>query len=131
LDGLIIGVAFLVDIQLGLVAVAAVALHEIPQEFAEFGVLLYAGFSKTRALIFNFVSASMVIFGTLIGFWLGEIIEAMILSVIMLAVGTFIYVAASDFVPELQKEKDKKRSIQLMVVFMLGIFVMWAFTFFE
>lgn len=131
LDGLIIGIAFLVDVQLGVVAAAAVALHEIPQELAEFGVLLYAGFTKKRALLFNFLSASTVVFGAAIGFWLGEVLETIILPVIMLAVGTFLYVAASDFVPEIQREKGEKRSIELMLVFILGILTMWAFTFFE
>lgn len=56
-DGIILAVAFLVDIKLGLITAAAVALHEIPQEIAEFGVLLYAGFSKYRALLLNFISA--------------------------------------------------------------------------
>jgi len=67
-DGIILAVAFLVDVRLGLVTTAAVALHEIPQEIAEFGVLLYAGFSKYRALLLNFLSAASVILGGAVGF---------------------------------------------------------------
>jgi len=130
-DGIILAVAFLVDVRLGMVTAAAVALHEIPQEIAEFGVLLYAGFSKYRALLLNFLSASTVILGGVVGFLFQEIFISYIPFVLLFAAGSFIYIGASDFVPEFKKERNPKRALVLSFTFFSGIFLMWVFTFIE
>jgi len=130
-DGIILAVAFLVDIRLGLITAAAVALHEIPQEIAEFGVLLYAGFSKRRALFLNFLSATTVILGGVVGFLFQEIFIAFIPYVLLFAAGSFLYIGASDFVPEFKKERNPKRALGLSLIFFFGIFLMWIFTFVE
>jgi len=130
-DGIILAVAFLVDVRLGLVTAAAVALHEIPQEIAEFGVLIYAGFSKRRALFLNFLSATTVILGGIVGFLFQEIFISFIPFVLLFAAGSFLYIGASDFVPEFKKERDPKKSLVLSLTFFFGIFLMWIFTFIE
>ena len=130
-DGIILAVAFLVDVRLGMVTAAAVALHEIPQEIAEFGVLLYAGFSKRRALFLNFLSATTVILGGIVGFLFQEIFISFIPFVLLFAAGSFIYIGASDFVPEFKKERNPKRALGLSLTFFFGIFLMWLFTFIE
>jgi len=130
-DGIILAVAFLVDIKLGLVTAAAVALHEVPQEVAEFGVLLYAGFSKVRALLLNFLSATTVILGGIVGFVFQETLVSLIPFVLLFAAGSFLYIGASDFVPEFKKERNPKRALGLSFVFFFGIFLMWVFTFVE
>jgi len=130
-DGIILAVAFLVDIRLGLITAAAVALHELPQEIAEFGVLLYAGFSKRRALFLNFLSATTVILGGVVGFLFQEIFIAFIPYVLLFAAGSFLYIGASDFVPEFKKERNPKRALGLSLIFFFGIFLMWIFTFVE
>ena len=130
-DGIILAVAFLVDIKLGLITAAAVALHEIPQEIAEFGVLLYAGFSKRRALFLNVLSAATVILGGVVGFLFQETLAAFIPFVLLFAAGSFLYIAASDFIPELKKERDPARTFALSLTFFFGIFLMWIFTFIE
>ncbi|MCH7771950.1 MAG: ZIP family metal transporter, partial [Bacteroidetes bacterium] len=131
IDGIILAAAFLVDIKLGLITTAAVALHEVPQEIAEFGVLLYAGFSKYKALLLNFLSATTVILGGVVGFLFQEIFIIFIPYVLMFAAGSFLYIGASDFVPEFKKERDPKRALGLSFVFFFGIFLMWIFTFVE
>lgn len=130
-DGIVLAVAFLVDVRLGIVTTAAVALHEIPQEIAEFGVLLYAGFSKYRALLLNFLSASTVILGGVVGFLFQEIFISFIPFVLLFAAGSFIYIGASDFVPEFKKERNPKKALALSLTFFFGIFLMWIFTFIE
>ena len=130
-DGIILAVAFLVDIRLGMVTAAAVALHEIPQEIAEFGVLLYAGFSKRKALFLNFLSASTVIVGGIVGFVFQGIFISLIPFVLLFAAGSFIYIGASDFIPEFKKERDPKKALLLSLTFFFGIFLMWVFTFIE
>ena len=131
IDGVILAVAFVVDVRLGLVTAAAVALHEVPQEIAEFGVLLYAGFSKHRALLLNFLSATTVILGGVVGFLFQEIFVAFIPFVLLFAAGSFFYIGASDFVPEFKKERDPKKALALSFTFFFGIFLMWIFTFIE
>ena len=131
LDGLIIAAAFFIDIRLGVATTTAIAFHEIPQEMAEYGVLIYAGFSRTRALLFNFLSATTVIMGGIIGYILQDIIGQWITVIIFFAVGTFLYLAASDFVPEIKKEQGIKKSLTLLSVFAAGIILMWLFTFIE
>lgn len=131
IDGIILAVAFVVDVRLGLVTAAAVALHEVPQEIAEFGVLLYAGFSKHRALLLNFLSATTVILGGVVGFLFQETFVAFIPFVLLFAAGSFVYIGASDFVPEFKKERDSKKALALSFTFFFGIFLMWIFTFIE
>jgi zinc and cadmium transporter len=131
IDGVILAAAFLVDVKLGMVTAAAVVLHEAPQEMAEFGVLLYAGFSKVKALFLNFLSASTVILGGIAGFILQETLVSFIPFVLLFATGSFLYIAASDFIPEFKKERDPKKSLTLSLVFFFGIFLMWIFTFIE
>ena len=131
IDGVILAVAFLVDVRLGLVTAAAVALHEIPQEIAEFGVLLYAGFSKHRALLLNFLSATTVILGGIVGFLAKDILTPLIPFVLLFAAGGFIYIGASDFIPEFKKERDPGKTLSLALTFFFGIFLMWIFTFIE
>ena len=54
-DGLIIAASFVTDFRLGLVTTLAVIFHEIPQEMGDFGILVDGGFTKSRALFFNFI----------------------------------------------------------------------------
>ena len=131
LDGIIIATAFFIDARLGIATTTAIAFHEIPQEMAEYGVLIYAGFSRARALVFNFLSASTVIMGGIVGYLLQDIIGSWVTIIIFFAVGTFLYLAASDFVPEIKKEQGLKKSLTLLSVFAAGIMLMWLFTFIE
>jgi zinc and cadmium transporter len=131
LDGMIIAAAFFVDAKLGFVSVAAVALHEIPQEIAEFGVLVYAGFSKRRALTLNFLSATTVIAGGIASYFLAGAVGQWIGFFLLFAVGTFLYLGASDFVPEIRKEEGLARSLQILFVFAAGVILMWLFTYLE
>src|SRR3989344_3976870 len=72
IDGLIIGASYLVSIPAGVATTLAVALHEIPQEIGDFGVLIHGGFSKGKALMLNFLSAITAILGGLLGFFLNN-----------------------------------------------------------
>ncbi|MEK7542663.1 MAG: ZIP family metal transporter [Patescibacteria group bacterium] len=131
LDGMIIAAVFFVDIKLGFVTTLAVALHEIPQEIAEFGVLMYAGFSKARALLLNFLSATTVVLGGIVSFLLAGFLGEWVMLFVLFAVGVFVYVAASDFVPEIRKEQSPVKSLSLLFTFVAGIFLMWLVLFLE
>lgn len=121
IDGLIIGGAFLLDIKLGVATAVAVILHEIPQEIGDFGVLLYAGFSKTRALFYNFLSALAAVLGTIIALAIGTTDKTLAILA-ALAIGSFIYIATADLIPEIHK--DKKRTVPYLFSFLSGIGIM-------
>lgn len=122
-DGLVLAGAFLTDIRLGVVATIAVALHEIPQEIGDFGVLLYAGFRKRQALLINFLVAETVVLGGMVGYFLSFSLNNLVLYLLPFAAGGFIYIAASDLMPEIRKEAGLSKSLLSFLVFLGGIFL--------
>lgn len=129
IDGLIIAATFLVDIHLGIVTTLAVALHEIPQEVGDFGVLLYAGFKKKTAIIVNYGVALTVVLGGLVGYFLSFHVEQLVPYLLPFAAGGFIYIAASDLMPEIRKEAGLKKSLISFGIFILGIALMFLLKF--
>ncbi|HPO29558.1 MAG TPA: ZIP family metal transporter [Caldisericia bacterium] len=126
IDGMIIATSFQVNISFGLITTLAIILHEIPQEIGDFGVLVYGGLSKLKALFYNFLSALTAIIGVFIGYFLTTSIENFSSVLLPIAAGGFIYIAASDLVPELHKEPDLKKSTLAVTTFILGIVLMYA-----
>ena len=124
-DGVAIAVAFLVSIPLGIVTTIAVASHEIPQEIADMGVLLANGLPKARALIFNFLSAITALIGAIAAFLLAGRIEGYLYIFLAIAAGHFIYIAASDLIPELHEKSRGKRDIGSILIFVLGILTIY------
>ena len=125
-DGGAIAVAFLVSIPLGIVTTIAVASHEIPQEIADMGVLLANGLPKTRALIFNFLSAITALIGAIAAFLLADRIAEFLYIFLAVAAGHFIYIAASDLIPELHEKSRGKRDFGSILIFVLGILTIYA-----
>jgi zinc and cadmium transporter len=121
LDGVIIAASFLLNIQAGIAVSIAIALHEIPQELGDFGVLVSGGLSKAKALLFNFLSATSAIFGALISYLFLNKIQFLTPYILALAAGGFIYIAGSDLFPELHKERGYKKSIIQLLFLILGI----------
>ena len=121
LDGIIIMVAFLSGTRNGVVVTLAVLFHELPQEIGDFGILLYGGFTKKRALLFNFSSAMVALLGGLIAFILSDTLELFNLFFLAFSGGGFIYIACAELMPELTKEKDLKKSIIQALIFLCGI----------
>jgi len=126
IDGLIIGVSYIVAIPVGIATTIAVALHEIPQEIGDFGVLIHGGFSRAKAIGVNLLSASAAILGAIIALLASRYIDNIELYLIPIAVGGFIYIAGSDLIPELHKEFTVKKSILQLLAFIAGILVMVA-----
>jgi len=126
-DGLVIAASFIVNVNLGFATTLAVIAHEIPQEFGDFGVLIYGGFTRAKALFFNFLSGLTAILGAIAGYFLASAIEEKIVFLLPLTAGGFIYIAASDLIPELRKEADIKKSLLPFIFFLLGVAFMWGF----
>ena len=128
-DGLVIAAAYFVNIPLGIVTTLAVITHEIPQEIGDFGVLLYAGYSKKKALFFNFLSALTAMVGAVMGILFSENYQAFVLIIIPIAAGGFLYIAGSDLIPEIHKRQEKKFQLKNLAGIILGILVMYGLTF--
>lgn len=125
IDGLVIVSAFSVSFEVGLATTLAVALHEIPQELGDFGVLIHGGFSKYRAIFWNFITAVTAVAGVLIGYWLIDKVNNIALFFVPFAAGGFIYIAMSDLIPELHKEKSLKKSMVYLAIVILGLVFMY------
>lgn len=124
IDGLVIAASFIVSYQIGIVTTLAVALHEIPQELGDFGVLVYGGFGRIRALTFNYLSAITAILGGVTGYFASSLMQASILYLLPFAAGNFIYIAAADLIPEIKHRTDLRWSIIHFCVFLAGMGIM-------
>lgn len=121
LDGIIIASAFLTSISAGLITSIAIVLHEIPQELGDFGILVYGGFSKVKALTYNFIIALTAFLGALLAYFFLNQVKGLTPLMLGVAAGGFIYISCTDLIPELNKERSLPRSIQQFVLILLGI----------
>lgn len=119
LGGLAIAGTFLIDIRLGITSWLAAAAHEVPQELGDFGVLVHGGWSKRRALLFNVLSGLTFLLGGLLAYGLSFQMDVSWL--IPFAAGNFLYIGASDLVPEVNKHDDHRANAVHLVVFVLGV----------
>lgn len=124
IDGVIIGASFIISVPVGIATTLAVILHEIPQEIGDFAVLVHAGYSTKKALIYNFISALAAIVGVIIVIVFGAIVENFVTYLIPIAAGGFIYIAVADLIPELHKTKNAKHSAIQIGIILLGILLM-------
>lgn len=131
IDGIIIGVSFLVSVPVGIATTLAVILHEIPQEIGDFAVLIHSGYEKREALWLNFFSALMAMAGLILALIFGSLAETFTLWILPIAAGGFIYVAVADLIPELHKTKEIKYSVLQIVAVVAGILAMAALTLLE
>jgi len=127
IDGVVIAATFLVSIPLGIVTTLAVAAHEIPQEIGDFGILLHKGLGKKKVLLVNILSALTAIVGALITFWIGESIESSLPILLAITAGFFIYIAASDLIPEIHHENRKGFAFIETSLMFLGVGTIYIF----
>ena len=125
-DGIIIAGSFLVNIPLGIATFIAVIAHEIPQEIGDFGVLMYAGYSRRRALFLNFVTALTAVLGAVVAIMLGSRIDGFSELIVPFTAGGFIYIATADLIPELKKETAAHKSLYQLISIIVGVLIMLA-----
>jgi zinc and cadmium transporter len=130
-DGLVIGISYLVSTELGIATTIAVLLHEIPQELGDFGILVHSGMKASKALFFNFLSAILSIVGVIFAFVIGTNFEAATGFLLAFAAGGFIYIAIADLMPELRHEEKLGKSLLHVLFIVIGIVIMFGLTFFE
>lgn len=128
IDGVIIAASYLTSVPLGIATTTAIAFHEIPQEIGDFGVLLYGGVPRLRAIAYNFLTALTAVGGATLVVILAGDIEGLTRVLLPVAAGNFVYIAGSDLLPELVEETDGRRSTIQMATFLGGIGIMYLFT---
>lgn len=125
IDGVIIALTFLVDFNLGVVTAIAVIAHEFPSGVGEFSVLLYGGFKESQALLYTILTILATPLGALVTLSLAGRIESMMGTLLALATGGFIYIAAVDLIPETHREFNRRRALIQGILLVGGIVVIY------
>jgi zinc and cadmium transporter len=123
LGGLGVASVFLLDVRLGIAAWLAAAAHEIPQELGDFGVLVHGGFSARAALLWNFVSGLTFLAGGLLAYTASAHLD--VSALVPFAAGNFLYIGASDLVPEVNHPRDLRSNVLSFASFSAGIALLW------
>lgn len=122
IDGIAIGLAFLVDVPTGIITSLAVAAHEIPQEIGDFGILLSRGFSAGKVILINALSGLAMVIAAITTYVLGAGSEWPLSYALAIAAGFFIYIAASDIIPEIHENPRKLANVQAALL-IVGVIV--------
>lgn len=124
-DGLAIATAFSVGHKIGIAATIAVLIHEVPHHVADVGVLIYSGLSKQRAVLLNLLATTGCATGGLLVLIFGSHAGFLINALLPITAANFIYISTAVLLPELQKEKNGKRSIAQITCLLGGIILMF------
>jgi zinc and cadmium transporter len=127
-DGILIAAAFLANPKLGLITGVAIIAHEIPQEIGDFIVLLNAGFTRTRAFVYNLICSLMAVIGGVLGYMTLERGMEWIPYVLVFASSGFIYIAVSDLMPQMQRRATMRETIPQVLLIGLGVVIVLFLT---
>lgn len=130
IDGVVITAAFLTNVPLGIATTIAVLFHEIPQEISDFGVLMHAGYSRGKAILLNFGSALVALFGVVIVVLMRDV-DGFLLLANAFTAGGFLYIAGSDLVPELHRTTHVGKSLIQLAAIVVGFVIMLALVILE
>lgn len=125
IDGMIIAASFANSVTVGVSAAIAVVFHELPQEMGDYGILVYAGMERRRALILNFLASVSVVVGGVFGAFFIGAVENLEGYMVAFSAGAFIFLSASELIPEMQKEHDRGRALIQLLVLILGMFTIY------
>lgn len=120
IDGVALGAAFLIDPAVGIGTALAVAAHEIPQEIGDFSILLGKGMKPRRVIIVSLVSALATVVAALATYALGDAIDINPAPLLAIAAGFFIYIAASDIIPDIHEKPRREGDIQAIML-LIGV----------
>ena len=120
-DGIMIAAAFLADPSLGILTGLAIVAHEIPQEVGDFVVLLNAGYSRTRAYLFNLLCSMMALAGGILGFYTLDKASGMVPYVLAFASAGFLYVAISHLMPQMQRKTTLAETMPQLGLIAIGV----------
>jgi ZIP family zinc transporter/zinc and cadmium transporter len=116
-DGVAIGAGFIVSESVGVLIFLAVLLHKIPDGFTISSIAITSGRSKSSAL----AAATALGISTLLGVLAVHIVGEGVTYALPISTGSTLYVAATDLMPEVNREKGVKMAF---VVFAgMGMFL--------
>jgi zinc and cadmium transporter len=122
IDGASIAASFLVSFPLGIVTTITVFVHEIPHELGDFGILIHKGWKKPEVLLANVATGVVAMAGALVAFYLGSIFHNAVPVLLSITTGNFIYLSATDLLPEIHHKAKKSLAFNYTLSFFLGIF---------
>ncbi len=128
IDGIAIAAAFLASPAIGVAATLAIAAHEIPQEIADFSILVHGGMVKRKAILWNFLSGITAVAGAVLGYFFIHQLEQYLWVFLAFAGGMFLYIASSDLIPELHRDFRIARRWKQTIPFVAGIVILWCLT---
>lgn len=120
-DGVLIAAAFLTDLRLGVLTALAVIAHEIPHEVGAYIVLLHAGFSKRKALLFNMLSGLGAMLGGVLGYYFLASASNALPYFLVFSSASFLYVAVADLIPQMQRRLPMRELVSQLFFIGLGI----------
>jgi zinc and cadmium transporter len=127
IDGMVIAATFLVSVPLGIVTSIAVAAHEIPQEIGDFAILRHQGLTRKKVILVNLFSALTALAGAVLIFLLGAVIGGFLPALLALTAGFFIYISASDLIPEIHRHGNGRKIAFLeSFVLLAGVMIVWV-----
>ena len=126
-DGVVLATAFLINPGVGVVTAIGLALHEIPQEIVEFGVLIRSGYNRTEAILRNLLSASTIIFATALTFFAASVISEWMWVITGLAAGNLLYLATADLLPHVHSTTKKYGSFWYAFLTIILGFILMSF----
>lgn len=122
IDGVAIGAAFLVQPSLAVATAISTFLHEVPHEIGDFGILLKSGWSRRKVIMINLISALLTVGGAVMVLvthppdkWVGKLLA--------IAAGLFLYLGASDFLPQLKSQNAQKN---MTIALFVGVIIMFV-----
>ncbi|MBP6942683.1 MAG: ZIP family metal transporter [Candidatus Buchananbacteria bacterium] len=126
LDGIIIALAYIANPVLGLVTTIGIAAHEIPQEIGDFGILISQGWSKKKVIMINILQSLLAIPGVIIGYYAGMFLEPYLPYLLAGTAGIFLYIAASDLIPEVHHRTSHRAFASVVAPFVVSIVLIGA-----
>jgi zinc and cadmium transporter len=126
IDGMIIAAGFINSFGTGIATAIAVAFHELPQEMGDYGILVYAGIERKRALILNIAAALSIVVGGIFGSIFLGLAESLGGWMVAFSAGAFIFLSASELIPEMHKEKDRSKNLIQVVILLLGMLTIYG-----
>ncbi|MBN2336293.1 ZIP family metal transporter [Candidatus Bathyarchaeota archaeon] len=126
IDGMIIAAGFINGFTVGLTTAIAVWFHELPQEMGDYGILVYGGIDRRRALLLNFAAALSVVIGGIFGSIFIAAVEGLSGWMVAFSAGAFLFLSASELIPEMHDENDRRRALLQLAILVLGMLTIYA-----
>jgi zinc and cadmium transporter len=129
IDGMIIAASFINSFTIGVTTSIAVAFHELPQEMGDYGILVYAGIERRKSLVYNFAAALSIVVGGVFGSLFITLVDELSGWMVAFSAGAFLFLSASELIPEIHDDGDWKKSLVHIFFLLLGMLTIYSLGF--